>query len=97
VLVVLDGAERVLGCADAVEQLRARCPAVGWLVASRLPLGVRGERCHGLEPPPAQEITAGEAETFSAVELFMRSAREGRPSFELDDSNVDDVVAICRA
>jgi predicted ATPase len=100
VLIVLDGAEHVTGCAEVIDRLRRRCPAVGWLVTSRLPLGLADERCHGVEPlevPRTTALTAGEAETFSAVELFVRSAREGRPSWELDDANVADVVAICRA
>jgi serine/threonine protein kinase/predicted ATPase len=100
VLIVLDGAEHVAGCAAVVDELRRRCPAVSWLVTSRVPLGIADERCHGVEPlevPRTSAISVGEAETFSAVELFMRSAREGRPSFQLDDANLDDVIAICRA
>ena len=99
VLVVLDGAERVDGAATIVEQLRRQCPAASWLVTSRLPLGVPGERCYGVEPldvPGVTAVSPGEAETFSAVELFVRCAREAAPHFELDDTNVADVVAICR-
>jgi non-specific serine/threonine protein kinase len=100
VLVVLDGAERVTDAAAVVERLRRQCPAASWLVTSRLPLGVAGERCHGVEPldvPGPAPISPGEAETFSAIELFVRCARESAPHFELTDDNVDDVVAICRA
>jgi non-specific serine/threonine protein kinase len=100
VLVVLDGAERVAGAAAIVEQLRRQCPAASWLVTCRLPLGVAGERCYGVEPldvPGVAALSPGEAETFSAVELFVRCAREAAPHFALDDASVADVVAICRA
>jgi predicted ATPase len=100
VLLALDGAERVPGCGDVVDRLRAACPAVSWLVTSRMPLGISDERCYGLEPlelPAAGTLAADEATTFSAIELFVRSAREATPTFVLDDDNVGDVVAICRA
>ena len=98
VLIVLDGAERVLGFGDVLARLRQRCPAATWLVTSRVALGLDGERTHAIEPldvPRAGAITPGEAETYSAVELFVRSARETTP-FTLDERNVADVVAICR-
>ncbi|MDX2093380.1 MAG: protein kinase [Kofleriaceae bacterium] len=97
-LIVLDGAEHVLGCAEIVERLRRRCPATTWLVTSRLALGLDGERVHAIEPldlPRPGALTADEAETYGAVELFVRSAR-ATTAFTLDDSNVHDVVAICR-
>jgi non-specific serine/threonine protein kinase len=97
-LIVLDGAEHVLGSAEIIERLRRRCPATTWLVTSRLALGLDGERVHAIEPldiPRPGALTADEAETYGAVELFVRSARE-TTAFTLDDDNVRDVVEICR-
>ena len=99
-LLALDGAEQVDGAAEVIQRLRRACPQATWLVTARLPLGLEHERCIGVEPldvPRAGPVTAGEAATFAAVELFVRRARDAVPLFNLDDDTVDDVVAICRA
>ena len=99
-LLALDGAERAPGCARVIDELRRACPAVTWLVTSRLPLGLADEHGHPLEPlevPPTSAMSADEAETFSAVALFVRCAREAHGDFRLDDHGVADVIAICRA
>lgn len=100
-MVALDGAEHVVGIAGTIERLRQRAPGMAWLVTSRLSLGVAGEREIAVEPlelPPVHAaIAIDEARTFSAIELFLRRARESAPQFELDGTNVDDIVAICRA
>ncbi len=99
-LLVVDGVEQVRGGADAVARLVASCPAVTWLATGRVPLGIDGERRVGLEPlevPRDGRITADEAHTFAAVELFVRRTRDAVPDFFFDAHNVNDVVAICRA
>jgi non-specific serine/threonine protein kinase len=101
VLLVLDGAEQVASAATDIDRLRRACPNASWLVTSRLPLGIEGERCVDVEPlelpgGAGAALTPGEAETFSAVELFVHRAREVDPAFRVDGDNVDDVVAICR-
>jgi predicted ATPase len=100
VLIVLDGAEHVPDCARVIEQLAPACPAVTWLVTSRLPLGVENERKYvveALDAPSAPDISVEEAETYPAVALFVVCAREVNPVFALDPRNVGDVVAICCA
>lgn len=100
-LVVVDGAEQEDSAAQEIARLRRACPAISWLVTSRMPLGIDGERALAVEPldlPGADvdAITAGEARTFSAVELLVRRAREAAPGFAMDDDNAGDIVAICR-
>jgi predicted ATPase len=100
VLIAVDGVEQVGGAAAAIARLAAACPGVAWLATARLPLGIDRERCVRIEPlelPPPAPISAGEAETFAAVTLFVRRVRETVSGFALDDDNVEDVVAICRA
>jgi predicted ATPase len=100
VLIVLDGAEHIPDCAQVIDQLVRVCPAVTWLVTSRLPLGIENERKYvveALDAPSGPGITVDEAETYGAVSLFVACAREVSPMFVLDVRNVDDVVAICRA
>lgn len=99
-LVVLDGAEHVPGCAGVIERLVRGCPAVSWLVTSRAPLGLAGELTYGVEAldlPRAPGVSFDEAETYGAVALFVACAREVAPMFALSTANVADVVAICRA
>ncbi len=100
VLIALDGAEHVPGCAAVLDELVRGCPAVSWLVTSRLPLGLAGERQYvveALDVPGALQLSVEEAETYAAVALFIACAREVSPMFVLDVKNVADVVAICRA
>ena len=100
VLIVIDGAERVAGSADVIDRLRKACPGASWLVTSRLALGLADERTFAVEPldvPRALEISVEEATTFSAVELFVRCAREAAPMFVLDAGDVPAIIAICRA
>ena len=97
-LIVLDGFEKLLAAAGAIDQLRRRCPHLTWLVTSRLRLGLGHEDVVPVEPlevPPAG-VKADEAAHYAAVELFVRRAQAASPLFELDERNVDDVVAICR-
>jgi len=97
-LLVLDGVEPVVGAAAAIASLRSRCGDACWLVTSRVPLGIDGERRVALEPLdiPAAVVTAEEAWSYPAVELLVLRVRAGDPRFELTDDNVADVVAICR-
>ena len=62
-LLVLDGAERAPAAAAVLANLRRACPGVSWLVTSRVPLGLAGERGQAVEPldvPRAIALTAGE-------------------------------------
>jgi len=100
VLIALDGVEHVPDCAHAIDQLVRACPAVSWLVTSRLPLGLPSERQYVVEPldvPRTASVSVDEAETYAAVALFVACAREAKPMFVLDGKNAGDVVAICRA
>ncbi len=100
VLIVLDGAEHVADCAPVIDHLVQACPAVCWLVTSRLSLGLPTERTFPVEPldvPHAETMSVEEAETYAAVALFVACAREVSPMFALSAKNVADVVGICRA
>ena len=83
-----------------IERLVRSCPAVTWLVTSHSPLGIKDEQRYNVEAldvPPAENVSADEAETYAAVALFIACAREVSPMFALDEAtNVADIAAICR-
>ena len=100
-LLLLDSCEHVV---DAVAQLSdcifASAPQVHILATSREPLRCSGEwvtRLGPLDLPPANgPLTATEAATWPAVQLFAERAAAAADSFQLDDANAERVAAICR-
>ena len=98
-LLVLDGFEHLVSARALVTDLRARLPAVTWLVTSRSALGVPDEHVLAIAPlevPAATTLRPSEAQSYAAVDLFVRRAAAARPDFRLTAANVADVVAICR-
>ncbi|MFI6100062.1 ATP-binding protein [Lentzea sp. NPDC051213] len=98
-LLVLDNCEHLLAdVADVVSELLACCPRLRVLITSREPLRLPGEQVFALgeleSPPPDADVT--EALRYDAVVLFRDRATSVDRSFELDASNVADVVAVCR-
>ena len=100
ILVVLDNCEHLLGaCAALADRVLRAAPEVRLLATSREPFGVAGEviwRVPSLEvPPPAAGGAAGVG-GYDAVQLFVERGRAALPAFVLDDSNANEVAAICR-
>lgn len=97
-LIVLDNVEQVAGMAGVVARLLGAAPSLRLVATSRGPLRLSTEQEYPLGPlglPSAASLT--DAERSPAVQLFVRSARRVRPTFTLDTTNVDTVVAVCRA
>jgi predicted ATPase/DNA-binding CsgD family transcriptional regulator len=69
------------------------CPQVSVLATSRQPLDVPGE--HILVIPPLPVEPEGSDGT-GAVALFAQRAAAIRPSFDLTEANLPDVLALCR-
>ncbi|HEX6682403.1 MAG TPA: helix-turn-helix domain-containing protein [Candidatus Limnocylindrales bacterium] len=86
VVIVVDGAERVVAAASELSALARRCAGLTVVVTSQRPLWVAGERRLRLEPLPLS----------AAVALFAARAAEAVAGFKLDDGNRDAVAAICR-
>ena len=85
-LLVLDNCEHLIEpISRVVADLRARCPHVGVLATSRVPLGLIGESLYRLDP-----LGAGGVES-DAVRLFVERSGLGA------GVDLDDVVALCRA
>ncbi|HEY7281859.1 MAG TPA: BTAD domain-containing putative transcriptional regulator [Actinomycetota bacterium] len=102
-LLVVDNCEHLVAAvARLIDPLLARCPSLRVLATSREPLGITGEVLLPIDPLPMPDAGAGVAPPPSAVEspsvrLFADRAKAVRPGFVVDESNVRDVVAICRA
>ena len=99
-LLLLDNCEHVIGAvAHCAVQMLTSTRNVKLITTSREPICIRGERVrrlHGLGlPPKVDGISAGEALTFPAVQLFAARAAEKLESFRVDDANASNVTAIC--
>ena len=100
-LIVLDTCEHVIDeAASFVEQVMRGAPNVVIMATSRQSLRASGEYLHRLlplpSPPDADGLTASEALTFSAVQLFADRAAAGQQGFALSDENAPIVGEICR-
>ena len=100
-LIVLDSCEHVIEeAASLAEQIISSASNVHILVTSREPLRLRGERVQRLSqlasPPSSSGLTAAEALTFPAVQLFAERAVESLEGFELNDADAPLVAGICR-
>jgi predicted ATPase/DNA-binding winged helix-turn-helix (wHTH) protein len=101
ILLLLDNCEHVIDAAATLAAtVLSRTSGVKILATSREPLGVRGERVHRLgtlnSPGPSSKLTAAEAGTFPAVQLFVERVSEIVEDFVLTDANARLVIAICR-
>lgn len=100
-LLILDSCEHVLEATAAlVEQVLSVAPGVMVLATTREPVRMRGETVHRLAalpaPPRSAGLTAGQALTFPAVELFVERASACLEGFNLSDKEAPIVAEICR-
>lgn len=102
-LIVLDGCEHLAGAAGELAlAILAAAAGVSVVATSQAALGVAGEIRWHVRPLPAPApanagpVTAAEAAQFPAIQLFVQRARAVDGDFVLGDSNVADVVRICR-
>lgn len=100
-LIVLDSCEHIIeAAANCADRILAACGGVRILVTSREPLRVRGERIRrvlGLGVPAfSPGLTAAEAMTYPAVELFVDRATDRLEDFALTDTDAPLVADICR-
>ncbi len=97
VLLVLDNLEHLLEGTQLLAEILRRAPRVTMLVTSRERLNLQGEwvlDLHGLSIPEGQ--TVKEVERYSAVQLFLQSARRGRGASSFSDEEKSIIVRICR-
>jgi len=100
-LLLLDNCEHVIdAAANMAAAVLGGAPGIVILATSRERLAVSGEREYRLgplgSPPPSPELTAAEASTYPAVQLFVERVTAIVEDFALTDDNAPLVVEICR-
>ena len=100
-LIILDNCEHVINAvAAAAEAMLKAAPQVTILATSREALRAEGEwllRLPSLElPPEGSGLTAAEALSFPAVELFSERATAALGGLGLADADIPAVLEICR-
>jgi predicted ATPase/uncharacterized protein HemY len=111
VLLILDNYEHLLDGVDLMSDILETAPGLKVLATSRARLKVQAEQLFPVpgmyvpEIPPqtppgtapsAPLCDAQDAAQYSAVKLFLATARRVQPGFELTAGNQADVVRICR-
>ncbi|HKQ54218.1 MAG TPA: protein kinase [Pyrinomonadaceae bacterium] len=98
-LLVMDNFEQVLPSARLVSELLTHCPQLKFLVTSRAPLRLRGEREFEVPPlalPSESELTsAHDLSRYAAIALFTERASSIRPDFALTNENARAVAEVC--
>lgn len=112
VLLILDNFEHLLDeeAFGLISDLTAELGELRLLVTSRTRLNIRGEQLFpvaGMKAPAQRKVLGhsngetvldlAEAQTYSALCLFVQSARHVKPDFELTPANLPAVVSICQA
>jgi len=100
-LLVLDNCEHVIEeCTRIAAFLLMRCPHLALLATSREPLAISGEAVLRVPPlrfpDPTQLVAWSSLLHYDAVRLFVERARAVEPSFQLEASNADAMVEVCR-
>jgi len=101
ILILLDNCEHVLlSAADLAEELLKGVPGVHVLATSREPLRAEDERVQRLPPletaPASAALTAAEALTYPAIQLFVERAAASAGGYQLKDDDISVVAQICR-
>lgn len=92
-LLILDACEGVAArAAQCIDRLLERCPRLGILATSALPLGARVGEGH---PVGGLDAARPEASDGEAVELFERRAYEADRAFRPEDDDLRAVADIC--
>jgi predicted ATPase/Tfp pilus assembly protein PilF len=97
ILLVMDNFEHILEGASLVEEILKSAPLVKILVTTRERLKNSRERVfevRGLRYPDGQQTIGMEA--YSAVQLFLKSAKKQDPSFEVKPEDRIAVVRVCQ-
>ena len=100
-LLILDNCEHVVeGAARLAGAIVAQCPAVRLLVSGRQALGLPREHVYRVPPlaVPArpESVTAIEAMSYGATQLFVERAEAAVGAFALTDEHAPIVCEICR-
>jgi predicted ATPase/serine/threonine protein kinase/DNA-binding CsgD family transcriptional regulator/Tfp pilus assembly protein PilF len=95
ILLVLDNFEQLADAKVVVTQLLKASAALKIILTSRTRLNLPGEIEYSLEPLEVPASYGQDLETYPAVALFIRRAKEARRGFEVTPENLKAIVEIC--
>jgi predicted ATPase len=96
-LLILDNFEHLLDGVNLVSEILHTAAKVKMMVTSRVKLNVQEEHIFHLEGMDFPDWeTPADALEYSAVKLFLQSARRAKPGFELRAEDLKYVARICR-
>ena len=100
-LLILDNCEHLVAAiASLAETIIGSCPNISILASSREPLTIAGETVYRMPslsfPQRTDSITADEALSYSAVQLFAERGRAAVNGFVVANDNAPAVAEICR-
>ncbi len=99
-LLVIDNCEHLVEeVVRVTEAILGSVPKARVLATSREPLRIEGEQVQLLRPlaiPTTEGLSAEQAMTYAAIELFVERARARVATFTLRDEDVNAIVSVCR-
>jgi DNA-binding SARP family transcriptional activator/predicted ATPase len=97
ILLILDNLEHLMAGAEIVSELIAAAPTLQILVTSRERLHIREEQVYPIQGLafPEWEVP-GDLSGYTAIELFLQSARRLQPDFQIDSDDMLYLARICR-
>ena len=96
-LLVLDNYEHLMAGRGLVGEILKACPTINIIATSREKLNQAGENVLILTSMDFPDWeTPADALKYSAVKLFVQSARRSYPAYQLDDDDLVHVARICR-
>lgn len=95
-LLIFDNCEHLLDDLGILSEILQAAPNVKALATSRARLNLQGETLFVIEGMDFPEDFAEDPMRFSAVQLFIQSARRSKPGFELKPADARAVTDICR-
>ena len=96
ILIILDNFEHLMDGVELVVALLQHTQHTQLLLTSSERLNLQGEWAFPLRGLPYPAEGLDDINTFSAVQLFIRSARRTRPDFELQPEDVPYIIQICQ-
>ena len=98
-LLIMDNCEHIIAaCAHIAETILSQCPNAKILATSREALSIHGEIAWlvpSLSLPPVDQTS--DLMKFECPRLFLDRATNYRPELQLNDTNTESVLRICRA
>ncbi|MBK8138257.1 MAG: protein kinase [Chloroflexi bacterium] len=95
-LIIIDNCEHLLDSLGLLSEILQVAPGIKIIATSRARLNLQGETLFVIEGMDFPESVTADPTRYSAVQLFVQSARRSKPGFELKPVDFTPVATICR-